>query len=188
MPSRSGWGAPHSRYSAQEVGRGPFQTRGRSENPESPGSIANARRCRRPTTSTRLTAPPFQIATRISRLTARSSRSTATEIQIMAIESRLTTIRSRVTTRNSPDKRPASRVPGYLPPFFAAGSRRQHTEITWVSSQTMGVKPEFLKSSLVFPAFKERREARPVRGRLRHQPMISVSYVFCPSAVAPIWR
>ena len=30
----------HNRRLAQEVGRGPFQTRGRSENPKSPGSIA----------------------------------------------------------------------------------------------------------------------------------------------------
>lgn len=125
-----------------------------------------ARRCRRPTTPSRLTAPPFQIATRISRLTARSSRSTATEIQIMAIESRLTTIRSRVTTRNSPDNRPR---PGFLAtcaPVFAAANRRQDTEITCVLSQG---------EARIFSVFILERggERGDRRGRLRPQPNLT---------------
>ncbi len=36
-------------------------------------------------------------------------------------------------------------------PCVCSRNRRQGTEITWVSSQTMGVKQEFLKTSLIFP-------------------------------------
>ena len=141
------------------------------EIPDHPVRSQYARRFRRPPTPSRLTAPPFQIATRISRLTARSSRSMAIAIQIMAIESRLTTIRSRLTTRNSPDKRPASRVPGYMLPFFAAGNQRQGTENTWVSSQTMRVKPEFFQNLPDFPV-AGKGCGRPVRRRLLPQPCI----------------
>ena len=111
----------HSRRPAQEVCGGDFRLGSRAENPNHPVRSQYARRFRRPTTPSRLMAPPFQIATRISGLTARSSRSTATEIQIMAIESRLTTIRSRVTTGNSPDKWHASRVPATCLPFLQQG-------------------------------------------------------------------
>ncbi len=52
-------GAPlHSRYPAQEVGRGPFQTRGRSENPESTGSIAT----RTALSQAANTLPPYSAA------------------------------------------------------------------------------------------------------------------------------
>lgn len=51
--------------------------------------------------------------------------------------------------------------------FLQQEKRGHDTEITWFSSQTMGVKPEF---SLFLFLSQGGERGRPVRGRLRRQP------------------